>query len=1074
MKKLFSLLVFCFSTALLTAQSMYWNPLNLRSLEGSSIRPFSYYAFQPDASSLLSQLKSAPAERQNPEGLAFSLPDPEGRAVRVQLWEVPVMAPALQLRYPSIRTYAGYVAGRPSARVRVDATPRGFHAMVLDPSGSWYIDPIEPELGSPHIAYFRNQLPAPKAGSFRCSLSGDPVPSLEERGTRRGPTPIGDELRVYRLAVSATGEYTQYHGGTVDGALAAIATTMNRVNGVYERDMALRMVLVENNDLIIFTDAATDPFTNGNEINQNQNVVDQNIGSQNYDIGHVFDRGGGGVASLRSVCDFDRKARGYTSLQVPEGDPFDIDYVSHELGHQYGGNHTQNNSCNRVSSAAFEPGSASTIMGYAGICAPNLQNNSDDYFHVHSLQEMIDFTVFGGGNGCAQIQPTGNTPPQIRIDTGGWVIPFSTPFELSGTATDLEGDSLTYCWEQYDLGPSTTPNNPIGNAPIFRSFKPTPDTFRVFPRINDILNETQTLGEILPTYSRGLTFRLSVRDNRGGMDWEELTFSVSDLAGPFEVTSQDAPTNWQGGAFYTVTWDVADTDEPPVSADSVSIFLSLDGGFTYPVVLAEKTPNDGSHLIRVPELDDSFTGRVKVKGYPNVFFNINQAPISIEPPSGPGFLSHADVENASTTCGADEVRIPLYVSTFGGFSDPISFAADGLPDAVSASFQPASVSETDTVQLILTGLGDLPPGALSFDLTLSSPTGSESLAVALPLNAPLGTPDVQSPSPGAVEVSTLTTLDWMPAANAETYRVILADNPDFEDPILLEEENDGNSFDPRGILQPNTTYYWSVAGQSDACGEGPSAAGSFTTEAHQCFTYDAEDVPITFSSATDFIQSDIEVPDSLIIRDVNLRGLDGSYAPNLSELTFLLRGPDGTEVELLRPECTSAGTFLIDLDEEAELRSSDCPLNRGNTLKPTGSLHPFDGLNAQGTWSLIIQDDGTIGGLRKWSLEICISDRTSRVEGLDASAGLDFAIFPNPATASIQIRVNLEREADLRFDLLDPLGRKLRQLDLGSWSAGTQQWRVDVSSLPSGLYWGRLYDLRGNRVEALPVQLVRP
>jgi hypothetical protein len=1048
MKKALVLLLCIFGVYWTWGQPGYWTLSPERTPAESTIQPAEYTGFFLDRPVLEDLLGSAPEESQRERALRLRLPHPSGQEVTALLWRVPVLSPRLSARYPGIRTYAGHLAGDPAASVRLDLTPRGFHVMVLAPGGSWFIDPVEPSPDALHMAYFKRHLPLPDPEHFRCAVEGKPITAP----SARGPLPIGDELRVYRLAVSATGEYTQYHGGTVQGALAAIATTMNRVNGVYERDVAVRMILVDNNDQIIFTDPATDPFTT-NEINQNQGVVDNRIGSENYDIGHVFDRGGGGVASLRSVCTSDRKARGYTSLQIPEGDPFDIDYVAHEIGHQFGANHTQNNPCNRVPDAAFEPGSASTIMGYAGICPPNLQNNSDDHFHVHSIQEMIEFSVLGFGNSCPQIQSTGNSAPQVEPGLSGLTVPIETPFELLGSATDAEGDSLTYCWEQYDLGPAGPPNSPIGNAPIFRSFKPTPDSFRVFPRMQSLLTGISTIGELLPNYSRDLTFRLTVRDNRGGLDWEEVFFQASDAAGPFTVTSQASPTDWQGGHFAYVRWDIADTDEAPIAADSVSIFLSLDGGFTFPLRLVEKTPNDGSHLIRIPETAEGRPARVKVKGYQHVFFNINEAEITLSPSAEAGFAAAVDTTAVTRVCGQDEATLPVYFSTFGGFSETVAFDVEGLPDEVTAVPQPMSANSSDTILLSLAGLQRIQQDQLTFEVVCSSADTAIVLPIRLEIFEPVGDPSLLSPADGAIEVSTLTQLAWEPADNAVSYRLVLAENPDLEDPVLELEGVDGTSLDLQGRLQPGRTYYWQVAGENPACGAGQPASGSFTTESHICRRFDAEDVPLLFSADTDQIASTVDVEtDSLLVRDVNLLGLEGFYIPSLDELNFLLRGPDSTEVQLLRPECQQAGVFSFSLDEEARLLGSACPLDDEQVLRPEESLHVFDGQNAQGSWTLIIQDDGQAGGLRAWTLEICVADRISSTAELDPPAESSFSVFPNPVHSELQLRVQLQEEARLYFGLLDALGREVRRLELGHWAAGLHQWTLDVSGLPPGMY----------------------
>ncbi|MGH9841198.1 MAG: reprolysin-like metallopeptidase [Blastocatellia bacterium] len=743
-----------------------WQDIDQTALRQPSGRamPQAYRTLRLDTEALDQLLARAPQE--SPESLAqspvvISLPLPDGGFTRFRVVESPIMEPALAAQFPQIRTYSGQGIDDPAATMRCDLSPRGFHAIALGTGGAIYVEPYAPDEQRAYISYYQKDY-----------LRGDPswgcsVLDHDQDQTRAGAASQqalshGGTLRTYRLAVAATGEYTGFHGGTLERALAAIVTTINRVNAIYQREVAVRLTLVAGQARIIYTNPNNDPYTNDDGrqlLDENQRNLDAVIGSNNYDIGHVFSTRGGGLAQLSSVCNSARKAMGQTGSPSPVGDPFDVDYVAHEIGHQFGGSHTFNGAAkkcsgNRTPSAAYEPGSGSTIQAYAGICGEqDLQPNTDPYFHVKSLEEITSFITNGGGAACGVPFNTGNAPPAVNAGAE-FTIPARTPFTLVAAGSDPNGHPLTFAWEQYDLGPISPPDTDDGFRPIFRSFAPRPEASRTFPRLADILANRETYGESLPATTRGITFQVTARDNQaqgGAIASAATRVNVQAGGGPFAVTRPNASIAWAGGSTETVTWDVANTNAAPINCANVKITLSTDGGNTFPIVLAESTPNDGSHSVLVPNTATT-SARIKVEAVGNIFFDISNANLtitrgggggntialasgvpqtgSIPAPAeqGQGVISQSQY-TIQTPGGATQLKVDLNgnqdVDLYVRFGQPVTIS-NGAPQADFISESPTG-NETITISpasspalqagTYYIAVSNFGPGAANFTLT---------------------------------------------------------------------------------------------------------------------------------------------------------------------------------------------------------------------------------------------------------------------------------------------------------------------------------------------------------------------
>jgi subtilisin-like proprotein convertase family protein len=948
-----------------------------------------------------------------------NFPHPDGTVHTYSARENSTIDPTLGALY-DIHSYDAN--GTDGSFVKWDITEHGFHAMIRKAGQSTiFIDPIIQGNTQYYIVYSKKDFRTDKV--MDCSFDMDEnAISSKTIPTTGTISQFGTcELRTYRLALSATGEYTAFHGGTVAAAQAAQVTTMNRVNGVYEKDMAITMTIIGNNNLIVYTNSGSDPFTNGNPgtmINQNQTNTDAVIGNGNYDIGHVFGTNSGGLAGLGVVCNNSQKARGVTGSGAPIGDAFDIDYVAHEIGHQFGAPHTFNNSCggNRSDPNAFEPGSGSTIMAYAGICPSNVQNNSDDHFHGGSLEDIHN-EIMSGGHTCEVITPLANIAPTLVSTNGGAFVPASTPFALTAVVTDPNGDPLTYNWEQMDNGISTQP--PVATSaigPNFRSNSSLSSPTRHFPNLTDLANGGPFTWEVLSSVSRTMNFRVTVRDNAPGPggcnDHTDVTVTVDGNSGPFILNYPSATgIVWAGATTETVTWAVAGTDLAPVNCSNVDILLSTDGGLTYPTVLVSNVPNDGSQLINVPNIATT-TARVMVICASGTFFDISNNDFEITMATFDYTLGSATP--TASVCQPTDAVYTIDVGSIGGYNDPVTLSITGVPVGATAVFSTNPVTPVGTSTLTISNTGSAAAGTYGLTVQGVSTSGTKTTDLSLNISSasPLAT-TLTTPANLAVSVAVPTDFTWVAAPGAGiTYEIDIATDAGFSTIVDQATGLSTTSYNSATLLGA-TTYFWRVRSVTGCGTSAWSAAWSFTTST--CSNIASTDVGQTSDVAS--FTSVINIAGSGTISEVNVPIFDMSH-PWIGDIRVELMSPLGTVVSLFdRPGYAGTGfgcngdDIDVSFDDGAAANAAALEgMCAGGTPTISGAfqsidpLSDFNGESITGVWTLTVYDDytqGDDGTLNAWSLELCTVPVNCNNPDVPSIAGLNAVCEGSSITLSI-------------------------------------------------------------------------
>ncbi|GEO12067.1 reprolysin-like metallopeptidase [Segetibacter aerophilus] len=952
--------------------------------------PKQYRTLRLDIASLSSALRTAPKEftqRAKSSPFTMLVPMLDGSFKSFKIAETSIMEQGLADKFSNVKTYGGQGIEDPHATIKIDLTEFGFHAMILSQiNGAVLIDPYAQGNVEDYVAYNKKDLPL-KMSAMEEGLDAatDNLKRPSDAQRTNAATCIGGTLKQYRLAVACTWQYAVAVGGrqvTPSQALSAIVTTVNRVDGVYENEVGVRMILVSNNNKIVFLDSASQPFTGNSNavtlINESQKVIDSLIGSANYDVGHTFSTGAGGYAGIGVVCTNGLKARGVTGSPQPTGDAYNIDYVAHELGHQFGAQHTFNantgncGGANGSPTTNAEPGSGSTIMAYAGICnaVNNLQPHTLPYFHAISFDQITQYiNSVDGSLGAVQIA-TGNRAPVVNAGAD-YVIPKATPFALTGSASDADGDPLTYSWEQVNVGALFGDwNKPLGDAPIFRSFTPVTTPRRFFPQLSDLVNNTTTIGELLPAYGRAMKFRLTARDNRtggGGVCSDEANVTVDGNAGPFVVTAPNTAMTWDVGSFTTITWDVASTNLAPVNCANVNIELSTDGGLTFPITLVSNTPNDGTEEIIVPN-NATTNARVRVVSAGNIFFDISNVDFIIKANAEPGFSFSNPLTVAACNNGAAGTLINT--NSLNKFSTPITLSASGNPAGSVVAFgtNPLSPGSNDSIIL----KGNIPAGIYNITITGTAGSITRSRVIQFVIGTPTKLAVNTTPANNSIGAPMLPTFSWQPTTEAQYYTLNISNSQNFATNVQSIDSITNSSYTLTAPLAANTQYYWRVV-PHNSCGAGPASASSlFKTAAIVCsdIVY-SKNLPIAIDVVANTITSTLNIPSGGIIQDINVVGLKGTHS-YVGDLTVNLISPSNTKVQLFRRVCDGDDDFDINFDDQSA-NIIICPLNDGRTSKPSQPLSAFINENSTGTWKLEVidsyTDDG--GSLTNWGLKIC-------------------------------------------------------------------------------------------------------
>ncbi|RBL92874.1 peptidase [Chitinophaga flava] len=975
----------------------------------------------------------------------ISLPNADGKIEQFEIIESSNFDPALQAKFPDIRAFSGKGITDKQATLKLSISPQGIQAMVFrTEKDNEFIEPYSAD----HTVYtvFKKQ---PRTLPWKCSTPEQKMATGIDRQVSTARS-TGD-AKTLRLAQSVTAEYSNYFGATsasqVGLVLAAINATLTRCNGVYEKDLAVHLNLVPNVTSVIYYNPATDPYSDASSgaggawNSELQNTLTSVIGAANYDIGHLFGASGGGgnAGCIGCICVDNQKGSGFTSPadNIPQGDNFDIDYVVHEVGHQLGANHTFSMS-NEGTGVNMELGSGITIMGYAGITAQNLAPHSIAYYHAASIAQIQANLA---SKTCATtVDISANNATPVANAGANYTIPISTPFALTGSATDANaGDVLTYSWEQYDnasssqTGTASVASPTKASGPNWISNEPTTSPIRYFPKLATILAGGLVSGplpggsagantEALSSVNRTLKFRLTVRDNVlysstppvtiGQTNFADMTVTVSNTSGPFAVTSPNTSVSWAGNSSQTITWNVANSTAAPVSCANVKISLSTDGGNTFNTLVAS-TPNDGSEVVTIPNTPTT-TARIKVEAVGNIFFDISNANFVITSGSScasPASLTASAITTTSATIG--------WTAASGGVSYNVDYKATTSSTWINAA------TATTATSVNLTGLTQ----GTTYDYRVRTNCASDSSVYSAAQFSTVSTCTTPTGLTSSGVTAAAATVSWTAVSTALSYDV------DYKPNTSSTWTNAATGTTATSVnlsgLTSGTLYDWRVRTN---CSDGNSTYGAaqFTTVSTGCAS--------PYDNAT------------------NGTIAGAATIPFNTDITGLI-SPSG-DIDNYKFVITTGGTITITLgtlpaDYDLKLLNSAgsqvAISQAGGTTSETISrtvtpgtyyaqVYGYSGANsATSCYTLRVQ----LGTASRGTENADVTDITeSKVQKVE--------IFPNPANNILYINL-AGYTGKSEVSILDVNGREVLRREVGAANS-----KLDISTLPIGIYMVRI------------------